>query len=96
MLVDGGFPNGYSRPVRSLPPLHLIWGSADRTFPLPIGRELERATQQLGGPVSLDVPYISTQARLINSGQFMKAINMDILDIKRIAMLRGDPTLTCH
>ncbi|EHH05439.1 hypothetical protein ATCR1_14951 [Agrobacterium tumefaciens CCNWGS0286] len=22
----------------------------------------------------------------------MKAINMDILDIKRIAMLRGDPT----
>ncbi|MGK9287128.1 dienelactone hydrolase family protein [Sinorhizobium meliloti] len=55
VLVDGGFPNGYSQPVRSLPPLHLIWGSADRTFPLSIGRELQRTAQQLGGPVTLDV-----------------------------------------
>lgn len=55
VLVDGGFPNGYSQPVRSLPPLHLIWGSADKTFPLSIGRALHRAAQQLGGPVTLDV-----------------------------------------
>lgn len=55
VLVDGGFPNGYSQPVRSLPPLHLIWGSADQTFPLSIGRELHRTAQQLGGPVTLDV-----------------------------------------
>ncbi|MCO5078433.1 MULTISPECIES: dienelactone hydrolase family protein [unclassified Chelatococcus] len=55
VLVDGGFPNGYSQPVRSLPPLLLIWGSADETFPLSIGRELQRKAQQLGGPVTLDV-----------------------------------------
>ncbi|UXT61273.1 alpha/beta hydrolase (plasmid) [Agrobacterium fabrum] len=55
VLVDGGFPNGYSHPVRSLPPLLLIWGSADRTFPLSVGRELQRTAQQLGRPVTLDV-----------------------------------------
>lgn len=55
VLVDGGFPSGYSQPVHSLPPLHLIWGSADQTFPLSIGRELQRMAQQLGGPVTLDV-----------------------------------------
>lgn len=55
VLVDGGFPNGYSQPVRSMPPLLLIWGSADQTFPLSIGRELQRTAQQLGGPVTLDV-----------------------------------------
>ncbi|AOF92355.1 dienelactone hydrolase family protein (plasmid) [Sinorhizobium sp. RAC02] len=54
VLVDGGFPNGYSQPVRSLPPLHLIWGSADQTFPLSIGREFQRMAQQLGGAVTLD------------------------------------------
>ena len=55
VLVDGGFPNGYSQPVRSLPPLLLIWGSADKTLPLSIGRELQRTAQQLGAPVTLDV-----------------------------------------
>jgi dienelactone hydrolase len=55
VLVDGGFPNGYSQPVRSLPPLLLIWGSADQTFPLSIGRDLHRKAQQLGGPATLDV-----------------------------------------
>lgn len=55
VLVDGGFPNDYSQPVRSLPPLLLIWGSADRTFPLSIGRKLQRTAQQLGRPVTLDV-----------------------------------------
>ncbi|RVI05233.1 alpha/beta hydrolase [Sinorhizobium meliloti] len=55
VLVDGGFPNGYSQPVRSLPPLLLIWGSADQTFPLSIGRELQQTAQRLGGPAILDV-----------------------------------------
>ncbi|MDX3929595.1 MAG: dienelactone hydrolase family protein [Shinella sp.] len=55
VLVDGGLPNGYSQPVGSLPPLLLIWGSADRTFPLSIARELQRTAQQLGGPITLDV-----------------------------------------
>ncbi len=55
VLVDGGFPSGYSQPVRSLPPLHLIWGSADQTFPVSIGRELQRTAQQRGGPVDLNV-----------------------------------------
>jgi pimeloyl-ACP methyl ester carboxylesterase len=35
--------------------LHLIWGSADQTFPLSVARELQRVAQQLGGPVTLDV-----------------------------------------
>lgn len=55
VLVDGGFPNGYSRPVRALPPLQLIWGSADRIFPLSIGQDLQKLAQGLGGPVSLNV-----------------------------------------
>lgn len=55
VLVDGGFPNGYSQPVRSLPPLLLVWGSADQTFPVSIGRELQRTAHALGGPVTLDV-----------------------------------------
>ncbi|MDR9772819.1 dienelactone hydrolase family protein [Rhizobium hidalgonense] len=55
VLVDGGFPNGYSQPVRSLPPLLLIWGSADRMFPLSIGWELQQTAQRLGGSVALDV-----------------------------------------
>lgn len=55
VLVDGGFPSGYSQPVRSLPPLLLIWGSADQTFPMSIGRELQRTAQRLGGPAILDV-----------------------------------------
>ncbi len=55
VLVDGGFPNGYSQPVHSLPPLMLIWGGADQTFPVSTGRELQRTAQKLGGPVTLDL-----------------------------------------
>jgi hypothetical protein len=35
--------------------LQLIWGSADRTFPLSIGQDLHKMAQGLGGPVSLNV-----------------------------------------
>ena len=55
VLVDGGFPQGYQQPIRSLPPLHLIWGEADHTFPLSVGQELQRKAQRLGGQASLDV-----------------------------------------
>jgi dienelactone hydrolase len=55
VLADGGCPEGYSRPVRALPPLHLIWGGADRVFPLSLGRDLERMARGLGGTASLDV-----------------------------------------
>lgn len=54
-LIDGGFPNGYAQPARALPPLLLVWGSADTTFPLSIGRELLRKAQQLGGTAVLDI-----------------------------------------
>lgn len=55
VLVDGGFPSGYTQPIRSLPPLLLIWGSADKTFPLPIGQELKRTAERNGGAATLDV-----------------------------------------
>lgn len=68
VLVDGGFPNGYSKPVRSLPPLLLIWGSADRTFPLAIGRDLQQTAQRLGKPVGLDVFEDGTHDFFLRSG----------------------------
>ncbi|UXN76144.1 dienelactone hydrolase family protein (plasmid) [Devosia sp. A8/3-2] len=55
VLVDGGFPSGYSRHVDILPPLLLIWGSDDHTFPLSVGMALEGIAQQIGVPVTLDV-----------------------------------------
>ncbi|MHC1550310.1 dienelactone hydrolase family protein [Phyllobacterium sp. K27] len=55
VLVDGGLPNGYSKPISSLPPLHLIWGSSDQSFSMSIGRELPGTAQQLGVSVALDV-----------------------------------------
>jgi dienelactone hydrolase len=55
VLVDGGFPNGYARPISSLPPLHLIWGSADQTFPVSIGKELVRLAQHLGTAANMDI-----------------------------------------
>jgi dienelactone hydrolase len=55
VLVDGGFPNDYADPIRSMPPLHLIWGGADQTFPLSIALDLKRRVEALGGPVDLDI-----------------------------------------
>ena len=55
VLVDGGFPDGFAKPVRSLPPLLLIWGGADRIFPLPIGQALQQRAQRLGASATLDV-----------------------------------------
>ena len=55
VLVDGGLPMGYSQPIRPLPPLLLIWGGADRTFPLSVGRDLQRRAQGIGGSATLRV-----------------------------------------
>jgi dienelactone hydrolase len=55
VLVDGGFPDDYSQPTRSLPPLHLIWGGADRTFPLSVGLDLQKLARQRGGTASLSI-----------------------------------------
>ncbi len=55
VMVDGGLPTGYSQTIRSLPPLLMIWGGADQTFPLSIGRSLEQRAQGLGGLAFLKV-----------------------------------------
>jgi dienelactone hydrolase len=55
VIVDGSFPDGYSQPVHSLPPLYLIWGSEDRTFPLAVGLNLQHMAQHLGRATSIDV-----------------------------------------
>jgi dienelactone hydrolase len=68
VLVDGGFPRGYPQPVRPLPPLRLIWGDADKTFPLSIARELHRMAQGLGGSASLDVYEGGTHDFFLKSG----------------------------
>lgn len=69
VLVDGAFPNGYSRPVRSLPPLHLVWGSADQVFPVSTGRELVQMAQGLGGSASLDVYRGGAHDFFVKSGR---------------------------
>ncbi|NTJ35850.1 alpha/beta hydrolase [Agrobacterium rhizogenes] len=80
VLIDGGFPNGYSKPIRSLPPLHLIWGSADQTFPLSIGRELQRTAQQLGGSVTLDVYQGGAHDFFLRSGRNAVAAHQNAAD----------------
>lgn len=55
VLVDGGFPNDSPPPQHALPPLQLIWGSADRVFPLSTGQKLLQTAQTLGGTASLEV-----------------------------------------
>lgn len=55
VLVDGAFPNGYSKPRRALPPLHIVWGGADRVFPVSTARELQQRARELGGSASLDI-----------------------------------------
>jgi dienelactone hydrolase len=67
VLVDGGFPDGYLQPVHSLPPLLLIWGREDQTFPLSGGRKLRQMAQDLGGPASLDV-YEGAHGFFLKSG----------------------------
>lgn len=52
-IVDGDFPKDFTTPVRSMPPLLLIWGEDDRVFPLATGSKLERQEHSLGGTAEL-------------------------------------------
>lgn len=54
-LVDGGTPDGYGRSPRRLPPLSLVWGGADRVFPVATARKLLAAAQSLQGQATLRV-----------------------------------------
>jgi dienelactone hydrolase len=62
VIVDGGFPDGYSQAVHTLPPLQLIWGREDRTFPLSVGLDLQHMAQHIGAAASLDVYEGGTHA----------------------------------
>lgn len=53
VLVDSGFPAGYQKPITSMPPLQLIWGEADQSFPLSGAKRLESQMKHLGGQVAL-------------------------------------------
>lgn len=64
VLVDGGLPPGSSQPVKSWPPLLLIWGSADQTFPLSIGRD---CSDRLGGSAGRSPSISMMAARMIFS-----------------------------
>ncbi|PYE87846.1 dienelactone hydrolase family protein [Phyllobacterium leguminum] len=68
VLVDGGLPNGYSQPIQSLPPTHLIWGSADRVFPLNAGKKLRDLAQSTGSPASLAIFEGGTHDFFLKSG----------------------------
>lgn len=89
VLVDGGFPSGYSQSVHSFPPLHLIWGSADRTFPLSIGRALHLKAQQLGGYATLDVYDGETHDFFLKSdGRNVAAAHRSAADFLTVYLLR--------
>jgi len=55
ILVDGGFPDGFARPIHFLPPLHLIWCAEDPVFPLSVAETLSQKAVQVGGSSSLGV-----------------------------------------
>ncbi|WP_225578369.1 dienelactone hydrolase family protein [Rhodanobacter sp. 7MK24] len=55
VIVDGGFPEGYTDPVHALPPLRLIWGDGDKTFPLAVGAGLKRMARRLGDEADFDI-----------------------------------------
>ncbi len=73
VLVDGGFPEGATTSLRTLPPSRLIWGSSDRVFPLPVAEKLMATARALhrsvtlkiydGGPHDFFLKTASPQAR---------------------------------
>ena len=80
VLVDGAFPDGYSKPVRSLPPLYIVWGGADRVFPVSTARELQRMAQGLGGSVSLKVYPGGPHNFFLKSGAQAMAAGQSVAD----------------
>ncbi|MBF2716022.1 alpha/beta hydrolase [Agrobacterium vitis] len=55
VLVDGGFPAGYSQSVRTAPPLLVVWGSEDRVFPVSMARALSEQAKSLGTETELSI-----------------------------------------
>lgn len=55
LMIDGGLPDGYQPRIQSLPPTLLMWGSADRAFPLTTGIMSQQFAQSLGNAAVLDV-----------------------------------------
>ena len=80
VLADGAFPDGYSKPVRSLPPLYIVWGGADRTFPVSTAQKLHQMAQGLGGPVSLNVYKDGPHNFFLKSGEQAKSAHQSVVD----------------
>jgi hypothetical protein len=76
--------DSHHMPAKAVSPLNPNVSPAIQMEP-----EDHRMTLSYGRNVSS--PYLSTQAKLIDSGQFMKAVQMDVIDVKRIAIKNGDP-----
>lgn len=80
VLVDGAFPDGYTKPVRSLPPLYIVWGGADRTFPVSTAQKLHQMAQGLGGSVSLNIYKDGPHNFFLKSGEQAKAAHQSVVD----------------
>ena len=80
VLVDGAFPDGYSKRVRSLPPLYIVWGAADRTFPISTAEKLRQMAQGLGGSVSFNVYKDGPHNFFLKSGDQAKAAHQSVVD----------------
>ncbi|MGV1755655.1 dienelactone hydrolase family protein [Rhizobium sp. A22-96] len=80
VLADGAFPDGYSKPVRSLPPLYIVWGGADRTFPVSTAQKLRQMAQGLGASVSLNVYEGGPHNFFLKSGEQAKAAHQSVVD----------------
>ncbi len=80
VLADGAFPDGYSKPVRSLPPLYIVWGGADRTFPISTAQKLRQMVEGLGGSASLNVYKDGPHNFFLKSGEQAKAAHQSVVD----------------
>ncbi|MBN8949376.1 MULTISPECIES: dienelactone hydrolase family protein [unclassified Rhizobium] len=80
VLVDGAFPEGYSKPVSSLPPLLIVWGGADRTFPISTAQTLRQMAQGLDGSVSLDVHKGGAHDFFLKPGAQATAAQRGVID----------------
>jgi carboxymethylenebutenolidase len=80
VLVDGAFPEGYSKQVSSLPPLFIVWGDADRTFPVSTAQKLRQMAQDLGGSVSLDLHKGGAHDFFLKPGAQATAAQRGVLD----------------
>lgn len=80
VLVDGAFPDGYSKPVRSLPPLYIVWGGADRTFPVSTAQKLRQMAEGLGGFVSLKIYPGGPHNFFLKSGAQAMAAHQTVAD----------------